>query len=87
MARQKIVYDVEFNGSAGVQKLKQELQSLKSMTLNDLVKVNTQNSQTELNNLRKSITAVETALDKSYNLKLNSVLSSFLSGKFIFTTV
>lgn len=72
MARQKIVYDVEFNSSAGVQKLKQELQSLKSMTLNDLVKVNTQASQTELNSLRKSITAVETALDKSYSVKLNS---------------
>lgn len=72
MARQKIVYDVEFNSSAGVQKLKQELQSLKNMTLNDLVKVNTQASQKDLESLKRSIAAVDTALDKSYSLKLNS---------------
>lgn len=72
MARQKIVYDVEFNSSAGVQKLKQELQSLKGMTLNDLVKVNAQASQKDLDNLKRSIAAIDTALDKSYNVKLNA---------------
>lgn len=72
MARQKIVYDVEFNSSAGVQKLKQELQSLKSMTLNDLVKINTQEPEKRLTSLKNSIAAVEVALDKSYSVKLNS---------------
>lgn len=69
----KIIYNVGFNTDiSGLQKLKQELSSLSQYTMKDLLKVNTTATEQDLKNLQSSINIIQTALDRSYNFKLDS---------------
>ena len=69
----RIEYTVGFKSdTSGIQSLKQELNSLSQMKLNNLIDINPTATLQDLEQIKSSVAAVQTALDRSYNLNLDS---------------
>ena len=73
MPNKQIKYGIGFEvDESGLQKLKSSLQSLSQYKMDDLLKINTDATEQDLQDLQRSVSAVQQALDKSYNFKLDS---------------
>lgn len=73
MPNKQIKYGIGFEvDESGLQKLKSSLQSLSQYKMDDLLKINTDATGQDLQDLQRSIEVIQTALDKSYNFKLDS---------------
>ena len=76
----RINYQIGFTvDKTGLNDLKTSLQHLQNLTVNDLIdNSNLSQAQKELKNIKSAAAAVEEALEKSFNVKLNSTnLSAF----------
>lgn len=82
MAKKKgdITFGIKFQtDNSGLNQLKTQLQQLQNLTVGDLINTKgLDNAEKELNDIKKSAQAVEKALEKSFNAKLNTYnLSAF----------
>lgn len=61
---------------SGITELKQEIQNLKKMTANDLIKTgsakNLDEANIKLKSIKESVFQVEKALNQAFNIKMNS---------------
>ena len=73
MAQGRINFTVGINtDKTGFNTLKSELQQIKNLTEQDLLKVDASAAVSELNKVQKEAQAIENALEKSFNQKLNT---------------
>ena len=73
MPNKQIKYGIGFEvDESGLQKLKSSLQALSQYKMDDLLKINTDATEQDLQDIQRSVSAVQQALDKSYNFKLDS---------------
>lgn len=73
MADKKINIGLGFNvDKTNLNTLKTELQSLLNMTTDDLIKIGSENAVADLKEIQTAASAVQSALEKSFNPKLNT---------------
>lgn len=69
----KVNIGIGFNvDRSGLNNLKSELNSLQNMTTDDLVKIGSENAVRDLQEIKNAASAVQEALEKSFNPKLNT---------------
>ena len=71
--RVKIGVDIVKGNTSGIDQIKTDLQSLKGLTEKDLINIDSKNAVKELQEIKKTAELVETALEKSFNVKLGSI--------------
>lgn len=70
--RIKLGIDIVKGDVSGLVALRHDLESLKGITEKDLIKLNVSDAQGELRKISQEVAAVEAALEKSFNKKLNT---------------
>ena len=70
--RVKIGVDIVKGNTSGIAEIKTQLQQLQGLTEKDLININSSKATEELNKIKNSAKAVEDALEKSFNIKLNT---------------
>lgn len=74
MSERQLNYRVYYTvDKSGLTELKQELKNLQNMTLNDLMRIDTSATTTQLSNIKNSAKEVENALKKAFNADLGTV--------------
>ncbi len=74
MSERQLNYRVYYTvDRSGLIELKQELKDLQSMTLNDLIRIDSSATTSQLGNIKKSAKEIEDALKKAFNADLGTV--------------